>query len=270
MPAHEARRVARDAAEKRRRSQKPGQTGSGQRLGGPKPRPGKDIRGVIAEAAEGRTKTLKGCGTEKLSETQIRDMADTANRNGFRTQAEEDDANEAAIATALWELVQEDEQAKYGSSYIPPSAQDPVGNGGGSVMPNDSGSGAYALAPSRSPGKMDLDGPELDAGEIESDTWPCDICTLHNPPTYLTCDACGTERPEGHLRKPERAPRPSRPNHEPPIIDLTSSPPRRAARERRTKAPRPTPLTWNCRFCSTAMDQQWWTCSTCGQMKDSS
>ncbi|KAF4970506.1 hypothetical protein FSARC_2474 [Fusarium sarcochroum] len=130
IPQREARRLAREAAEKRRT--RPG-TGSGKRLGGAAPRPGEDIRRVIADAAERRSRILKGCGTDNLSESQIRNIADTATKNGFRTQAEEDEANDAAIAQAMWELVQEDKSVKYGSSYIPPTADNPTGNGGGSL-----------------------------------------------------------------------------------------------------------------------------------------
>ncbi|KAI9171808.1 autoinducer 2 sensor kinase/phosphatase luxQ [Paramyrothecium foliicola] len=132
LPTREIRRVAREAAEKRRAG--PVGTGSGQRLGGAAPRPGQDIRKVIVNAVERRRTTLRGCATDKLSDSEIRSIADTATRNGFRTQAEEDEANEAAIAQALWELVQEDEQAKYGRSYIPPTAANPTGNGGGAVL----------------------------------------------------------------------------------------------------------------------------------------
>ncbi|KAF5721284.1 WSS1-like protein [Fusarium globosum] len=133
IPPLEARRVAREAAEKRRA--RPG-TGSGKRLGGSAPRPGEDIRRVIADAAERRSRILKGCGTDNLSETQIRNISDNATKNGFRTQAEEDEANDAAIAQALWELVQEDKSVEYGNSYIAPTADNPTGNGGGSVIPH--------------------------------------------------------------------------------------------------------------------------------------
>ncbi|KAM5355537.1 hypothetical protein ACJ41O_002183 [Fusarium nematophilum] len=145
IPPREARRLAREAAEKRR--VRPLGTGAGKRLGGAAPRPGEDIRRVIADAAERRNQTLKGCGTDQLSESQIRNIADTATRNGFRTQADEDAANDAAIAQALWELVQEDEQAKYGSSYIPPTADNPTGNGGGAVMPTGGGPSTSGTRP---------------------------------------------------------------------------------------------------------------------------
>src|SRR5438094_562187 len=58
IPYDEARRIARAAAEKRRTLG----AGSGQRLGGAPVRVGQDIRKVIADAAERRTRVTKGCG----------------------------------------------------------------------------------------------------------------------------------------------------------------------------------------------------------------
>jgi len=84
VPMHEARRLARAAAEKRRVLS----AGSGQRLGGTVPRPGQDIRNVIVNAVERRNKTLQGCGNTNHNEREIRDISDSATRNGFRTQGE--------------------------------------------------------------------------------------------------------------------------------------------------------------------------------------
>ncbi|KAJ4271356.1 hypothetical protein NW762_000058 [Fusarium torreyae] len=260
IPQREARRLAREAAEKRRT--RPG-TGSGKRLGGAAPRPGEDIRRVIADAAERRSRILKGCGTDNLSESQIRNIADTATKNGFRTQAEEDEANDAAIAQAMWELVQEDKSVKYGSSYIPPTADNPTGNGGGSVIPNG--------GPSNS-----------SRGPRETPGWTCDTCTLHNPVSYLCCDACGMERSARAQQVMNRRSRSPIFQRQPAVVDLTQSPPRdrqpSAPTSRRTR-PLNTALTtssssgpqvWDCSFCGTQMEKKWWTCSTCGKIKDNS
>ncbi|CAF3447967.1 unnamed protein product [Fusarium graminearum] len=207
IPPLEARRLAREAAEKRR--SRPG-AGSGKRLGGSAPRPGEDIRRVIADATERRSSTLKGCGTDNLSEAQIQNISDFATKNGFRTQAEEDEANDAAIAQALWELVQEDKSVKYGSSYIPPTAENPTGNGGGSVIPN----GRHSRSSERS---------------RESSNWTCDTCTLRNPGNYLCCDACGMERsarPGTQAVNDNRRSRSPVSERQPAVVDLTQSPPR--------------------------------------------
>lgn len=184
-PLHEARRLARAAAEKRRTLS----AGSGQRLGGKAARPGDNMRRVIASAVDRRTNAVKGCGSEILQESQIRDIAHTATRNGFRTQAEEDAANDTAIAQALWELVQEDEKAKYGDSYIPPSAGNPTGNGGGSVLPLSS---QRNTQPPKTQTRLADFAPTRRGHEPTS--WTCHVCTLDNPLQYLCCDVCGTER----------------------------------------------------------------------------
>ncbi|KAI5462138.1 WLM domain-containing protein [Mariannaea sp. PMI_226] len=278
MPTREVRRLAREAAEKRRNLPSGG-TGFGRRLGGAAPRPGEDIRKVIAEAVESRNKTLRGCATDRLTDTQIRNIADTATQNGFKTQAEEDEANDAAIAQALWELVQEDELAKYGSSYIPPTAENPTGNGGGSVMAKDTEIGklqSNEASSSRTDHRQGMpDGYTL----VEPQAWSCKICTLQNPATFLCCDACGSERTAGPSRKSEpRRSRSPRSRSQPTTIDLTESPPaknRSRAEPQRAEALEEAkaiqrPQTWLCRYCGTKMDRQWWTCSMCGEMKDSS
>ena len=279
MPPLEARRLAREAALKRQLQ--PTGTGPGRRLGGAAPRPGEDIRRVIVNAVERRKETLKGCATEKLSDTQIRDLADTATKNGFRTKAEEDEANEVAIAQAMWELVQEDEKAKYGSGYIHPSADNPTGSGGGSVMAT-SGLNANSTDKPR-------DAPTA-APESGDDEWACGTCTLHNPSNFLCCDACGAERSQISSGKlPHKVVQRTRPTptgtSRPETIDLTESPPRKREGKRRRMeyaSQRPgsavsappqtpqTPQTWQCSFCGKEMERQWWTCSICGHMKDSS
>ncbi|KAF2969036.1 hypothetical protein GQX73_g4532 [Xylaria multiplex] len=117
IPMHEARRLARVAAEKRQTLS----SGSGQRLGGATPRPGQDIRNVIGDAVERRNRTLQGCANDNQTQDEIVEIANTATRNGFRTQADEDAANDAAIAQVLWEIAQEEELAENRAPYMPPN-----------------------------------------------------------------------------------------------------------------------------------------------------
>lgn len=287
VPMQEARRLARAAAEKRRVLS----SGSGQRLGGSGVRPGQDIRNVIVSAIERRNKTLQGCGNTNHNDREIKEISDTATRNGFKTQAEEDAANDAAIAQALWELVQEDEKAKYGPSYIHPTAANPTGNGGGAVFDDTQQNGYESQGNSPSatprPDESRSKPPPLPTATTPNippaappepaDVWACEVCTLHNPVSFLSCDACGVERPpqasrELAIRAAAGSKRPSA------VIDLTRSPARGASSSKKrptgapiqpSTAPAPAP-TWQCSFCGQFMERQWWTCSTCGRMKDNS
>ncbi|CCD46672.1 putative zinc metallopeptidase protein [Botrytis cinerea BcDW1] len=245
VPRHEARRLARIAAEKRQNSPK----GSDQKLGG-RPVPyGTDIRKVIVDAIERRNKVLKGCGESRMNPIEIKDLADEATHNGFKTLAEEDLANDAAIAQAMWELVREDQKKEYGDLYVPPSVQNPAGTSGGNIGGRASDENSIK---SKSPPKLKdpqnepAQGPVYSAPTLTG--WTCTICTLHNPIDFLCCDACTTERPESITKQ----------------IDRNS--------ERKTAARPlpPQPQMWTCRWCSTKMENQWWTCSTCGKMKESS
>jgi len=277
----EARRVARAAAEKRRTLS----AGSGQKLGGVPVRAGTDIRKVIVDAIERRNKTMKGCGASNKTDKEIKDLADQATRNGFRTQAEEDEANDRAIAQAMWELVQEDQKGEYGDSYIPSTPENPTGNAGGarSRQPTQPrGQGQPPIPTASKPSNPTFRQPSRPISrlvvEAESKTprrplkqlypsstsipvstpartsppaaitgWTCPVCTLHNPVTYLTCDACTLERP------PEITTRISEDERRRNTVSLPSA-----------------VDSWECSRCDTVMESRWWTCSTCGKLKESS
>ncbi|KAH0597920.1 hypothetical protein MHUMG1_04292 [Metarhizium humberi] len=296
MPDREARRLAREAAEKRRIRASQG-LGSGQRLGGTAPRPGQDIRQIIASAAERRNAVLKGCGSGRYNDREIIEIADTATRNGFKTQAEEDEANEVAIAQALWELVQEEEKAKHGQSYVRPSPDHPEGTGAGGPLTREAvGTQGQALRSVTAAGASTIRDPK-DRGQGTAasgngqgpDFWVCEICTLHNPLLYLSCEACGSERTQGkRTRSPEPVNGPAKKKTvatpAASTIDLTrDSPPKMKAHhedgpkkeQTHDSAASPSlaaeaPWVWICSFCGTAMERQWWTCSLCGKMKESS
>ena len=284
VPRDEAKRIARTAAEKRRTLH----SGSGQRLGGAPVRAGTDIRLVIVDAIERRNTVLKGCGSEKQSDEEIKKLADQATRNGFKTKAEEDEANDRAISQALWDLVQEDQQKEYGESYIPSTPANPIGNGGGDIRQDGSikrGAPSSSASPLRSRTAPEAQAPasrqpprhvsrlvtenekpaskkprvvpkkenEATAPDPPSRAqaptgWTCSICTLHNPIDFLCCDACTTERPE----------------------EITRQLAEDARTAVKTQATSVKVDTWQCHMCSTLMESRWWTCSTCGVMKQSS
>ncbi|CAK7237982.1 hypothetical protein SEUCBS140593_010238 [Sporothrix eucalyptigena] len=268
IPMEEARRLAKQAAERRQAKaaaaeraerERARRSSTGHRLGGSSSGAAgespSDLRRVVADAVARRNshtpETMRGCATDG---PQYNDMtrawlADQASRNGFRTQAEEDAANDAAIAQALWELVQEDEKARLGDRYVPPTAERPEGGGGllsvsagNNQTRNRRGSSSSPIIiddsprhhrpappppppPARvrrssisapppgtatrhpapvSPGPAPNSNshgysshrPSSGSSSFSSSRgWTCNICTLHNPSTYLVCDACGVEKP---------------------------------------------------------------------------
>ena len=242
MPQHEIRRLAREAARQQQASL--AQHGFSRRLGGGTQR-GNNMRAVMAAAAQRRQDATRLC-SDRLTERQIIDLTESATNHGTKTAAKEDEANEVAIAQALWELAQEDEKKALGKDYVAPSQENPMGSGG---------------------------------------KWACHVCTLVNPAAYLCCDACGGERSDGSIPANSGPPastgtrarrRPQSPRV-PETVDLTASPsppPRKDTKRRRVdKSPARKPVippTWKCVWCSKVMEQQWWTCSECGRMKDRS
>ena len=116
-PQHEMRRLARVNAEKRQAQNKLTK-GSGQRLGGtPLHLYGSDVRNVIAGQATRRNTINKGCGSGRNDAVKLSDQAAS---NTFKTRAEEDDANNRAIAQALYELMEEEEDRKLKGTFSEP------------------------------------------------------------------------------------------------------------------------------------------------------
>lgn len=271
MPVDEARRQARAAAEQRRALS----AGSGQRLGGAPVLRGTDMRRVIADAAQRRIDVTKGCASGADNSA---DLAEEASRNGFRTKAEEDDANEQAIMEAFIDLIEQEERERYGPSYIPPSQDNPAG-------PRSN------LSPPPIPHETrpSLPVPPQEPVDLTSDDrlyeqpWTCPTCTLENPATFLCCDACAAERPRPSTTRSVSGPptlnpeasndrnkrkRPlSRPSGQSTLKSRSSAVETLAALDRSTLK---RPLGWVCTFCSTFMESEWWTCSNCGTMKPSS
>ncbi|KAI1425151.1 WLM-domain-containing protein [Xylaria sp. FL1777] len=262
IPMGEARRLARAAAEKRSTLG----SGSGQRLGGAVPRPGQDIRKVIGDAAERRNRTLRGCANDNQTQDEIIEIANTATKNGFRTQAEEDAANDAAIAQALWEIVQEEEMARKGGVYVPPDTSGNTNRDDVTFKGRHQGSGVAQSSTVRH---------DLKGDKEAMSTWTCGVCTLNNPAGYLCCDACGTERIEKSTVQQRT------------VIDLTGSNGRNTnkriqsssanatgrAKESQQATPQPAASasrSWTCHFCGRVRESQWWSCDLCGTIKLSS
>ncbi|MCJ1479012.1 hypothetical protein MMC13_007696 [Lambiella insularis] len=321
IPMHEARRRARAAAEQRRVLT----AGSGQKLGGTAVRRGQDIRKVIADAATRRTTVTKGCasGTERE-----KGLVEEASKNGFKTKAEEEDANEQAMMQAYIEMIQEEEREKYGKDYIQPSNSNPAGSRGSTVSNVKPERGSQAVAaPSKVKPERSLVVPTRPKPQVPAnvksptltkpkpakpsliqnqpplDCWSCKICTLSNPISHLSCDACGTKRHGASIQVPSAAqsqPRPPSQSTAPPkpaprnsINSLSSSSRNSAFPKRKLPPPSPSPsltasrssikalsslaavqskkpLGWVCHRCGNFMESEWWTCASCGTMKQSS
>lgn len=285
---HEARRLARANAEKRRTLT----AGSGQKLGGAPIRRGVDIRNVIADAAARRATITKGCASGVDAERE-REIDKETNKKGFRTKAEEDDADEEAIMIAYIDLVQEEEREKYGDAYIPPSSENPAGSQGSFnktksehetrsnrappvpastkpiptiVNPVGLGYGQSTRSPFSQP-------PSSKPPASSPNSWTCEICTLVNPVNYLCCDACSTERPS-----PPPSPVPT-----PQKVASTQARPSSIRDSNSKKAVKSLmsldatmsqlpkrPIGWSCHACGNFMESEWWTCARCGSMKQSS
>lgn len=288
IPLDEARRLARAAAERRRTLS----AGSGQKLGGAPLLRGSDVRKVIADAAQRRIDVTNGCAS---GSGESEKLAEEASRNGFRTKAEEDDANERAIMQAYIEMIQEEEREKYGSSYVPPSQQNPAGPRSNvypeSMRPPPIPSRTKPLKRFASSGTLSGTSSELisERGREDEEPWNCQICTLENPPAYLCCDACGTERPTPSLTAQSRLVADSRRvstkretskprsrlasealanNDASRVLSFKSDTSEKIAGLERSSAKKP--LGWLCHVCGAFMETEWWTCSACGTMKAAS
>ncbi|KAL8762064.1 MAG: hypothetical protein Q9184_001872 [Pyrenodesmia sp. 2 TL-2023] len=281
IPMHEAQRRARAAAEKRRALT----AGSGQKLGGAGVRRGQDIRKVIADAAQRRIDIMRGCADTDTA--RVKEIVDLTNRTGFKTKAHEDDVNEEATMLAYIDLIQEEEREKYGKDYVPPSKDNPAGSYRGqsssSTIKPEAGASNKPPVPKSSkptpaPGGaaipthiFDLENPSSAADFSAS--WTCNICTLVNPPNYLSCDACGMDRPSPppSPRKPPHRASSSNANYRSPIPKRTDKLDNirslDAEIERKAQAQ---PVGWRCFGCGNWMENQWWTCGQCGMMKTKS
>ena len=280
---HEARRLARLAAEKRRLQY----ANSGQRLGGFAPSRGENIRKVIADAAQRRIDISRGCANNNADEGWRVKVEEEANRNGFRTRAEEEDANARAIEQAFIEMIQEEEQEKHGKSYTPPRPDNPMGRRGYDktndqplmdpptppLVPSHSkpGSAAQTRSPSSSE-KQPI------AQSRANEPWSCPICTLNNPAEYLCCDACGVERSLPPVRATDSVNNLSKSRSiTGGSLKLSSQQAANVKRKtsvtnlaRLADSVNTKPIGWNCHQCGTFMESKWWTCSSCGTMKLSS
>ena len=232
LPIQEMRRQARAAAQLRKQRK----TGFSQRLGGAPVDARADIRSIIADAASRRMRiTSRGDGCASNSQ-DAEAIGDEASQNGFRTEAEEKDANDRAISQALWELVQEEEARKAGVANWKDEG----------LQWNPSTGLQPALLP-----------PALDEGQEEG-----------KPKRGKSCDPPQSPPSKRHTRPVPRESGSSTASPSPPpktkhlrtddhksmdVVDLTTSP----------SPPPPAPTTWSCEICTLVNPIQSPTCNAC-------
>lgn len=300
IPMHEARRKARAAAEKRRTLT----AGSGQRLGGstPLPRNAQEARDRIIAAIERRKIIERGCGVG-TDEDQIEATTRPDSKNIITTRAPKVDVDDETMMRAFIDLIQEEERGIHGSSYLPPSQDNPSGmraieappplspntlraqqaaiesaltKGNSSpALPTDTKPKAKAVSKSAvqtrptpshlsRPTPITKPTPPAQPKPVpKPETWTCPACTLVNLIDTTSCDACEGPRPSEFS-----PPKKDVPNALKPRLKSEDAWARiKAQEDARNQAKA---AAWGCQSCGTFNDQMWWSCQNCGSVKTSS
>lgn len=316
IPLHEAKRRARAAAETRRTLT----AGSGQRLGGVGIFRGQDARSTIVDAIERRNRVEKGCASNTDTGRKIAHDETIKKEKVTTTKIDQEDQNEATMIQAYIDLLEEEEAARFGEGYTPPSAANPFGPRAArpelekarSLMTEQqkieqeilkqkqkdkqkqrmlqppSNSNSTSTSTSRSntiPKTPSNRQPEPQSEDLN--TWTCEICTLVNPLNYLTCGACTVERPAIYSQTkslPNNNIRPKPPTTITTSISNPSLSSSNAIKKQRLSSAQAherferevmqkmssRPVGWQCFHCGNWMETEWWTCASCGRMKNSS
>ena len=278
-PQHEIRRLARQNAEQRRDRSK----GSGQRLGGRAIPIGQDPRNAIVGAIERRNTINRGCAS---NDADVNKLAHDASKNTTSTRAEEDDANDRAIAEALLELWEEEENRKLNQEYAKPPP------GGGLTWTAESGL-VNSTSPKRPPVTCKPVPQPIPQTSVPSEDeqlrWAMEQSLKEAPPSPLTpsvspIDLTGSPSqgsistqsavsPELHPNKRPRLLSPSPPdrprptsssasdlatalNGVPPLAPLPPAPTAPAVQE--------DPGTWKCEICTLQNPIGYLACGACG------
>jgi hypothetical protein len=141
----------------------------------------------------------------------------------------------------------------------------PMGSDQSSLKPKLSSRAQPDLPPASA--SVDLPITSVDISEpFNPDQWTCQVCSLINPLLFLTCDACGVERPQPKARDSLRSSRPtsrvsSKAPSKPAVLGVRPS----ASASKKHES-----LGWGCSRCGAFMEHKWWSCSACGNMKEKS
>ncbi|KAI7290035.1 zinc ion binding protein, partial [Hortaea werneckii] len=243
-PPHEVRRLARASAEKRQAQGKLSK-GSGQRLGGTPLHLYGDVRSIIADQVTQRNTINRGCASGRGDASKL---AEQQGRTTFKTKAEEDDANDRAIARALYELMEQEEEKKLKGTFSAAPA-----DGGLAWHPE---SGLYD--PKKESRPLPKNHPEQDNHPTEEEQmrWALEASTKPSPPssaapsTYALSPVSPLSpqnidrtisAPPPHRQPPSSRPDPSRtqPNQPPPIAEKLSTKRARTSHDTPTTSPHP-------------------------------
>ena len=195
-----------------------------------------DIRQIIADAASRRMRiTSRGDGCASNSQN-AEAIGDEASQNGFRTEAEEKDANDRAISQALWELVQEEEARKAGVANWKDEG----------LQWNPSTGLQPALLP-----------PALDSAEKEVEPKAGKSCDSLQPTPSKRHPSPASSRLGSTSTTPSPPAKTKRlktdDHNAPTVVDLTTSP----------SPPPPAPTTWSCETCTLVNPIKSPTCNAC-------
>lgn len=261
------------------------------------------MRQVIADAVERRNKITKGCASGTKGAQKI---ADQASKGGIRTKAEVDDANNAAIARALQDLFERDEDEQLQGIYQPGpsgglgwnpqtglemhdqglskqqthtafSSPPPVPNGSRPVVPSaaQSAAGRPGRPISRLVAESESKRQSTNAAPMRSSSSTQAVrpsglgAKTESLPARVAASAwsCATCTFENHIDMPHCE---MCGTQKPATIDLTAEDDTDFSQSRSTLVEKDKPLGWNCSYCNTFMETKWWTCSACGNLKPSS
>ncbi|RMY56258.1 hypothetical protein D0865_03752, partial [Hortaea werneckii] len=243
-PPHEVRRLARASAEKRQAQGKLSK-GSGQRLGGTPLHLYGDVRSIIADQVTQRNTINRGCASGRGDASKL---AEQQGRTTFRTKAEEDDANDRAIAQALYELMEQEEEKKLNGTFSAAPA-----DGGLAWHPE---SGLYD--PKKESRPLPKNNPEQDNRPTEEEQmrWALQASTKPSPPssaapsTYALSPVSPLSpqnidrtisAPPPHHQPPSSRPDPSRtqPNQPRPAAEKISTKRARTSHDTAATSPHP-------------------------------
>lgn len=238
-PPHELRRLARESALVRHQAG----IASGRRLGGRQVPHVHDQRRAIADAVDRRLSQNHACASD-ASDTAA--LAHELTGHTFKTKAEEDDANDRAIAEALLQLMEEEEAQLLEKSMQQPSPS------GGLVWTKEHGLAQAADS-----------GPADEAAQLE---WALRESTRPSSPAQRSKQPASTDTEMSStslsIPKQDLATAISAASSPVPLYPAPGAPPPRAPVPSHT--PQSELQSWTCETCTCINPPRYLVCDACG------